>query len=446
MRILLRCEIMMQESVFESNFTLTEVCIRIDNGSPVKVCDIVQFYGSLSGGVKRFIQDKMRFFAGTEDIEHIVIVPARRQAITREWNSRVYGIASLPLVGSQSYRMLLNRKAILDIIQRERPDVLEVGDPYRAAWIAEEARRIHHIPVVAYYHSDFPRALGRTLRRFAGPLAERICNRHIERYLTGLYNRLDATVVASDWCRNHLQEIGVNRVIRIPLGTDTEVFAPRDSREMILGELGLNHEARLLLYCGRLAREKNIRRLLEMIDLVAERHPLAHLLLVGDGELRHMVQGHARRNPRVSWRPYCEDVARLCDLYSAAELLVHGGQIETFGLVSIEAQACGTPVIAVRRSGISETIVDQEPLTMAVDARPESLAEAVIQGLDRPRAPGHRQRRREQIRQRFCWRHTYQQLSTLYRFLSAGRGAVLEPPQLPFADELFHPPLPSRRS
>ena len=109
----------------------------------MKVCDIVQFYSPLSGGVKRYIKDKIRFFASSApSVSHVVIIPSHRDAVCEEYNTRICEIKSPSLVGSKSYRILISRKRILDLITTESPDIIEIGDPYRAAWIGLEAGRM----------------------------------------------------------------------------------------------------------------------------------------------------------------------------------------------------------------------------------------------------------------------------------------------------------------
>jgi alpha-1,6-mannosyltransferase len=387
----------------------------------MKICDVVQFYSPLSGGVKRYIQDKMRFLAHESRIEHVVIIPSDRSAVHGESRTRVYEVKSPRLIGSQSYRILLAREHILKIVDAEEPDLLEVGDPYQSAWIALQAGERRQIPVVGFYHSDYPRALGRTLHRFGGRLAKAVFSRGIESYLRGLYNRMSATVVTTKRSWHILNHMGVQRLVHIPLGTDTEVFYPRDSRQKVLHELGLAPDTMLLLYVGRLAREKNVRQLIAMMDhLSTERDPI-HLLLVGDGELRHDVQAHVHDRSDVTWLPYSEDSGRLAELYSAADLFVHAGINETFGLVSLEAQACGTRVLAVRGGGMDETLSGEFPQIMAADVDAASLAEAVGRIRQLSETDEHRRQRRERIVNTFSWQRTYTHLTALYRHLDEGK-------------------------
>ncbi|MBN2783939.1 MAG: glycosyltransferase, partial [Pontiellaceae bacterium] len=296
----------------------------------MKVCDIVQFYSTLSGGVKRYIDDKIRHFSTLPHMEHVVIVPSDRNAMTRTGNSRIYEIKSIRLIGSCSYRLLVSLRRIRRILDTEQPDLIEVGDPYHTAWIAQSLAHRTGIPIVAYYHSDYPRAFGRTIGKYCGRPLGRLTERTISRYLARLYNRMNATIVATPAFESVLRRIGIRRIIRVPLGTDTDRFHPVDEHSEVLNDLGLDPDCILLLYVGRLAREKNVVNLVRMMDFFPDNGTIA-LLLVGDGEQGEQIQRMARQRRHVFWHPYCSSPELLSVFYSAADIFVHPSTSETFG-------------------------------------------------------------------------------------------------------------------
>ena len=395
----------------------------------LKVCDVVQFYSTLSGGVRRYIHEKIEYLKKNTPHSHILVVPSHRDAFTREGKNCVYEIKSTKLIGSNSYRMLISKKKILAAISKECPDLIEVGDPYRAAWIGLRAAKDNKIPIVAFYHSDYPRALDRTLRKYVGTHIESLVSPLIRRYLIQLYNRMSATVVSSKRCEEALAEIGIQNLKRIALGTNLETFTPQDSRYRILKELGLTPQCRLLLFVGRLAREKNIRSLFDMMDELETHSEEYHLLLIGDGEWRDEVRRKSRENRRISWLHFCESSDRLADFYSAADLFVHAGDCETFGLVSLEAQACGTRVLAVRGGGLDEGLQYEEPLIMAKDTSGKALAEAVDAIWKLKETRTNRELRRQKIEQHFSWDVTFSKLTHLYTTLAAAPCSDAEKPQ-----------------
>ncbi len=393
----------------------------------MKICDIAQFYSSLSGGVKRYIDDKIRHFATQSGVEHIVIVPSDRDAVGMEGNSRIYEVKSMRVIGSSSYRLLISRRRIKKIIQIEKPDLIEVGDPYHTAWITHGIARQTGIPIIAYYHSDYPRAFGRTLEKYCGRFIGKATERFISSYLARLYNRMDITVVATPVFENVLRQIGIERIIRVPLGTDTDRFHPIDQRAQVLNDLGLPHNCTLLLYVGRLAREKNIVNLVEMMDLFPPSENIA-LLLVGDGEQGAMIERMAHHRDNVFWHPYCNSPELLSVFYSAADAFVHPSNNETFGLVSLEAQACGAPVVVVQNGGAEYTLSHEPDPVIAASQSPAELLEAVRLLLSRNESPADREGRRKRIIRHFGKDTTCGLMTDLYELVIAEHnGAAIEP-------------------
>ncbi|MGH8019865.1 MAG: glycosyltransferase [Opitutaceae bacterium] len=399
----------------------------------MKICDIAQFYSPLSGGVKRYLLDKQRFLAARPDAQHLLIIPSHQDAVTRTASATIHEIKSPRLIGSRSYRLLIARRRILEIVSQEKPDLIEVGDPYRTAWIGLEAGRRSGVPVVAFYHSDFPRAIGRTVRRFAGGWMERLISRPIQRYIVRLYNRMTATVVSSVRLCDVLGACGMERIVHVPLGTNVELFHPQPSRDKIRRELGLAEGTRLLLFVGRMAREKNIKNLIGALDKLSRANLPVHLLLVGDGELHEQIIAAVAQRKNLTWMPYCESAQRLADLYSAADLFVHAGKYETFGIVSLEAQACGCPVLTIREGGVEDTTCGEEPRWLASDGSPEALAAGIERFLRAGDSAEAREARRLRIERRFSITSTFERMLALYEHLITHRtiqGFPVEPPEI----------------
>ena len=199
-------------------------------------------------------------------------------------------------------------------------------------------------------------------------------------------------------------------------------------------------EAKLLLFVGRLAREKGIKNLIGALDRLSPETPV-HLALVGDGELDDWVHLEANRRPNLTWLPYCESAERLADLYSAADLFVHAGRWETFGIVSLEAQACGTPVLAVRGGGLEESLSCEASPLLAAGGTPEALAEALDRALRRPEITlAERTARHRALADRFSIDRTFMSIFALYQQLIEenrrfrGAAAALRPPSVKPAD------------
>jgi len=345
----------------------------------VKICDLTQFYSPLSGGVKRYVHEKIAYISNySPDDTHVLIVPGPKTEVTLNGRSRVYSIRS-PLVSRSSrYRALLNLRAMEEILEHERPDLIESSDPYQIGWKAVAAGRALRVPVVGFYHSHFPEAYLRGGAKFLGKRGTQRAMKLTRSYVHRLYNRFQATLVPSEKLADLLSDWGVRNVRSVRLGVNTGVFKPGpDDRAVTRQSLGVGRGQTLLLYAGRLANEKNIQTLIRGFELLRQRHQNKfHLFVVGDGPQRNKVQKLQRRIGSVSWISYCADSFDLARYYRAADLFVHPGVQETFGLVALESQACGTPVVGIRGSYM-DRIICHDQKSWARENTPEALADAI---------------------------------------------------------------------
>ncbi len=341
--------------------------------------------------MKRYVHEKIAYIDNyAPDDEHVLIVPGRQNVVESNARSRIYSIHSPLLSRTSRYRALLNLRAVEEILERERPDIIESSDPYQVGWKAIAVGHSLRIPVIGFYHSHFPEAYLRSSAKFLGKPAARQVMKLARDYVRKLYNRLEATLVPSERLANVLSEWGVRNVRAVNLGVNVDIFNPTTdetiaTRDLLAtaepapggGGLGVGQDRKLLLYVGRLAKEKNTTTLFRSFEILQRRRPHGfHLLVIGDGPQREQLRKLQTRWGNVSWLRYCEDSADLARYYRAADLFVHPGIQETFGLVALESQACGTPVVGIHGSYM-DRIIFHDQGDWARENSPEALADAI---------------------------------------------------------------------
>jgi alpha-1,6-mannosyltransferase len=257
---------------------------------------------------------------------------------------------------------------------------------------------------VAFFHSHLSRLVGIRTGDALGRLAGR--------YLRWLYERFDMVFAPSRVMGDYLRSLGLARVVQQPLGVDTGIFHPRRRHHELRQQLGLRKHVRLLTFAGRFSAEKNIDVLHEAFR---ELGPHYHLLLVGGGETR-------RPAPNITVIPYKRDSAELATVLASADALIHAGTAETFGLVVLEAMACGRPVVGVRAGAVPELVNDAVGVT-AADAKGGLMAAAVRDLYDRDvEELGHAARRR--VEQLYSWDRVLQHQSAVYAALSEKKRSL----------------------
>jgi alpha-1,6-mannosyltransferase len=311
------------------------------------VVDTTLFFSPTSGGVKRYLLAKHEWMRAHTSWRHSLVVPGESTCHSPGDISMVAG-ALVP--GAFNYRLPLNPLHWARAIDRLEPDLIEVGDAFHPAWAAASVANRRGIPLIAFYHSNFPQLAGRRLGNAA--------RKSIEWYVRFTYERAQQVLAPSRHMCDYLRSIGVPHASVQPLGVDVDNFNPGRRRRDLRRELDLPPAARLLVFAGRFSAEKNIPVLLEAFRKLGEPY---HLLLLGGGE--------AARSGNVTRMPYCRDLRTLAEYFASADAFVHAGAHETFGLVVLEALACGRPVVAPRAGAIPELMDDN--VGQLVDARPD---------------------------------------------------------------------------
>jgi alpha-1,6-mannosyltransferase len=325
------------------------------------IADITMFYAPESGGVKRYLQAKQSWLASRRGFRHTLLVPAPRSLASAAGTVPLRGV---PLPGTGGYRFPLDTWQARRALRRLRPDVIEAGDPYLYAHAALHAGQDLGVPVIAFCHSD----VAGLARRWVFPAgASAVC-----RYVRWLYGRFDLVLAASKVVEASLHALGLRNVARQPLGVDTRMFHPGLRDPALRQRLGLAADARLIVFAGRYSAEKNLWVLEQAMRRLGPRYVL---LTIGSGS-------HPARGPNILSLPYHSDPAALARLLASCDALVHPGDQETFGLVVLEAMACGLPVVGADAGGVSE-LIDERVGMKVPPRRPEALQRAICELFER---------------------------------------------------------------
>jgi len=316
------------------------------------ILDITEFFGETSGGVRTYLFEKARYVESRTQLRHVVVVPGRRDAITETDGVRCYRLRG-PRVPTQApYRFMLATRSSRRIVEHERPDVIEVGSIGLVPWVIRHATRRDDVPLVAFYHTHLPRLIAPAGR--AAP-HRRVAEAFAWQYLRALDRQFATTIVASEYVARELAAAGIDRTTRVPLGVDVSLFHPRlrGRRHMACHMAGLPMRP-IVLYVGRLAREKDLDTLIDGWR-IAQPHVDADLVMLGSGPRGAQLRARAA-GLRVHWVPHVANRARLAHLVAAADLCVAPSPVETFGLSTIEALASGVPVLCADRGGVAELV------------------------------------------------------------------------------------------
>src|SRR4030095_11365929 len=186
--------------------------------------------------------------------------------------------------------------------------------------------------------------------------------------------RFDMVMAASRWMVDEMRDLGLDNVVHQPLGVDLARFNPSHRSDQWRRGLGLADDAIVLVYVGRFAPEKNLQVLVDMVDMLGEPY-----VLVAQG-----AGPCPPRGTRVQVLPHSSDPCRVAVALANADVFVHAGTRETFGLAALEALACGTPAVLPATAGFMDLIDGGAALGVS-KASAGGLAEGVRSLGDQPR-------------------------------------------------------------
>lgn len=245
------------------------------------------------------------------------------------------------------------------------------------------------VPVVCHFQGPWAREGWVEDRGSHGPVAVTAAARYAGKTLVErlVYRRCDRFVVLSEASAGLLvADYGVqrDRIAVIPAGVDLERFQPVGDRREARRRLGLPLARPVLLTVRRLAERMGLDRLLEAMELVARRVPDALLLIGGDGPLRGVLDEQARRLGLGAWVRFLgavPDPQLPAYLTLADVVVVPSRALEGFGLATLEALACGTPVVGTPTPATSGLLSGLEPGLVCEDFAAPTLAAKLVEAL-----------------------------------------------------------------
>lgn len=280
-------------------------------------------------------------------------------------------VGTLHMDNFQSFALPMPR--VRDVIRYTADagfDCIHVSTPGPVGMMGLMAARQLGLPLVGTYHTDFPRYSHIYL---GSPDAERIA----WRFLKWLYGRMNIVFAPSEATRQDLLAHGFDseRIGVVGRGVRCDLFTP-ELRSDTLRKQWFPDRPRILLYVGRIAREKNMECLSAAFkSLVAERNDTG-LVVVGDGPyLKEMQQDLAGMPVIFTGHQTGETLHRI---YASCDCFVFPSETDTLGVVILEAQASGLPTLVSDKGGPPYTMEDGKTGFVVRPMSPDTLRDSIV--------------------------------------------------------------------
>jgi alpha-1,6-mannosyltransferase len=304
----------------------------------VRIVQLANLYSPVSGGLRTAVNELGAGYVGAGH-ERALVVPGR-SFTHRETAAGVIVTVPGPSV-APGYRFVLDPRPVLRVLDRLRPDVVEVSDKATLTVAARWARR-NGVRSVLFSHERLDAIL---VPRLPGRMA---LERPADYWNRRLAAAFDAIVVTSAFAAAEFVRIGVSTLHRVPLGVDLTTFRPVERTRS---------EAVRLVHLGRLSAEKRPELALATVWWLRRRGLTVHLDVVGDGPREQALRRAAvREGLPVRFHGHVGARGKVARLLAEADVALATCPVESFGLAVLEALACGTPVVAADRGAARELL------------------------------------------------------------------------------------------
>jgi glycosyltransferase involved in cell wall biosynthesis len=313
-------------------------------------------------------------------------------------------VPAMPIPGRAEYRFSLGLSPRLRRdLRKFAPNVIHVSSPDISGHRMVSWARAHKLPVLASVHTRFDTYPRYYNMAWGEPAIEAILRR--------FYRRCDALVAPSQSMAQVLREQRMNYDISIwSRGVDRAIFDPGRRSPEWRRSLGIGDDEVVIGFLGRLVMEKGLDVFSDTIDELKRRKVPNRVLVVGEGPAREWFEA---RLPGAHFAGFQggEDLARAV---ASMDVLFNPSVTETFGNVTLEAMACGLPVVAAIATG-SESLVDDHVSGRLV--RPGAIhqfAEALKAYLEQPELRARHGAAGEKRSLEFSWDAINQEVADTY--------------------------------
>jgi phosphatidylinositol alpha 1,6-mannosyltransferase len=255
-------------------------------------------------------------------------------------------VMSMPIPGRSEYRLPLHLSAsVKRDLEGFAPNVLHISSPDRVSRQAAAWARRRNLPVIASVHTRFETYFRYYNLSFIEPL--------MVAWLRKLYRRCDGLIAPSESFAQVLREQRMNYDIDIwTRGVDKDVFNPGRRDAEWRAEIGVAEDTPVIAFLGRLVMEKGLDVFADTIDQLNRRRVTHEVVVIGEGPAGGWFRSRLPNAKFVGFQGG-KDLARAV---ASCEMLFNPSVTETFGNVTLEAMACGLPVVAARATGSASIV------------------------------------------------------------------------------------------
>jgi phosphatidylinositol alpha 1,6-mannosyltransferase len=255
-------------------------------------------------------------------------------------------VMSMPIPGRSEYRLPLHLSgAVRRDMESFAPNIVHISSPDRVSRQAAAWARKRNLPVIASVHTRFETYFRYYNLSFIEPL--------MVAWLRKLYRRCDGLIAPSESFAQVLRQQRMNYDIDIwTRGVDKITMNPARRDMRWRQELGIADDVPVIGFLGRLVMEKGLDVFADTIDQLNRRKVPHEVIVIGEGPAGAWFRSRLPGAKFVGFKAGYD----LAQSLASCDMLLNPSVTETFGNVTLEAMACGVPVVAARATGSSSIV------------------------------------------------------------------------------------------
>ena len=254
-------------------------------------------------------------------------------------------LRGLPIPHYPQLKMgLPSKSALVRAWTLKRPDLVHIATEGPLGWSALQAARRLRLPVTSDFRTNF--------HSYSKHYGMAWLSKPIMAYLRKFHNHTACTMVPTQLIKTELNKQGFANLRVVARGVDTAVFSPAHRSSALRAQWQADNDTLVLLSAGRLAAEKNLELVIKTYQALQQTGAKVRLVVAGDGPYQNEFK---RRCPDAVFLGMCKHET-LASVYASADVFLFPSLTETFGNVTLEALASGTPVLAFDCAAASDLV------------------------------------------------------------------------------------------
>lgn len=394
-----------------------------EQNSPFTIVDFNNFWSPSGGGVRRYHLQKMAFYESIqENVLSVFVMPDARTWTEKKSDTLIIEhVEAYRFPGNWEYRFIWKKSQIRPILERYRPQVIEVGSPYLLPTVVRRVAKkvVPNAKLLSFWHADFPVTyVGRPVANKLGKTIGKFCESAAFFYARQEFHHFDGIQVSCHEVLERLEKHHLPKSHWIPLGCDIQQFNTTKRDESLVAKLKDGDPNRLTIFFPhRFCEEKGIELLLGAYDILTQKlgtEPA--IVFAGTGPYLPRVEAAVKEHPHMHYAGFIKSADEMARHYASVDLGLALSGWETFGLSILESMASGNAQVGAATGAAFEHVTESKAGTILKERTPQALADAIIELYQ-----SDMKRMKENARtyaEKFSWNDCFKRQLQLYRDLA----------------------------